>query len=107
MLAGANTRFDDLESKLDKLLNLQTATNTLLSSGAQRVDALDQNHLTTFIFFYFQLCPSYSLVLASNMDALHILFIGITGTTWRFIKIYLKWIVGLEIWVCLEKNAFY
>lgn len=42
MPAGENSRFNDLESKLDKLLNLQTVTNTLLSSVVQRVDALDK-----------------------------------------------------------------
>lgn len=34
-------RFDDLESKLDKMLELQTASNTLMSSLSRRVDSID------------------------------------------------------------------
>ncbi len=39
---GVGGRINDLENKLDKLLNLQTVTNTLLSSVVQRVDARDK-----------------------------------------------------------------
>ena len=41
MPASNAQRFDDLESKLDKLLELQTATNTLMSSLTTRVDSID------------------------------------------------------------------
>lgn len=34
-------RFDELDSKLDKLLALQTTTNTLVSSLTKRVDSID------------------------------------------------------------------
>lgn len=46
MLAGADERLDVLEIKIDKLLNLQMATNTLLPSVMQRVGALDKKVLT-------------------------------------------------------------
>ena len=40
-VASYNARFDELETKLDKLLDLNTSMNTLLNSVVQRVDALD------------------------------------------------------------------
>ncbi|XP_034545240.1 uncharacterized protein LOC117816948 [Notolabrus celidotus] len=36
-----NARFDELESKLDKILELNASTNTLLNSVVQRMDAFD------------------------------------------------------------------